>query len=467
MKKQMMTMMMLAAMMTMSTSCQKDDTTESYNKQSTVTEDNSSNNTNNSGTSSGTGSGTMTGDLTSFDISIDKTTAEPTNNLATAYYPEEEDNLANNSFSTQVAIDMSNPTASSADGVTISVNGNHVVANHADTKNVCYYVTGSTSNGSLTILGDKKYEVILAGTDITNPDSAALNLLSKKRAFVVLADGSTNKLTDGSSSKNDHKGALYSKGKLLMNGNGTLEVYGNYNNGIHSADYIIFNTGNNVYAKSTQNHGIKANDGIFINGGILNVEVSAAAAKGINSESNIIVNGGRTTVITTGNGAWDSEDQEAKGAAGIKADSTFTMNGGELWLKSTGSGGKGINADMNGNFYGGSTYIVTTGGQFQLEQRHGIAQGHQDRRRPEHRGRTHLGTHQRQERRGYRDQEQDEHHRGRGGFVCLRRCHQLEGRHDHQRRIRPGNGPEQRRYRCQRQLLHQGRICFCRECRWC
>ena len=360
----MMTMMMLAAMVTMSTSCQKDDATESYNKQSTVMENNSSNNTNNSGTSSGTGSGTVTGDLSSFDISIDKTTAEPTNNLATAYYPEEEDNLANNSFPTQVAIDMSNPTASSADGVTISVNGNHVVANHADTKNICYYVTGSTSNGSLTILGDKKYEVILAGTDITNPDSAALNLLSKKRAFVVLADGSTNKLTDGTSSKNDHKGALYSKGKLLMNGSGTLEVYGNYNNGIHSADYIIFNTGNNVYAKSTQNHGIKANDGVFINGGILNVEVSAAAAKGINCESNIIVNGGRTTVITTGNGAWDSEDQEAKGAAGIKADSTFTMNGGELWLKSTGSGGKGINADMNGNFYGGSTYIVTTGGQF-------------------------------------------------------------------------------------------------------
>ena len=138
-----------------------------------------------------------------------------------------------------------------------------MTADHGSEKGICYYVTGSTSNGSLTILGEKKYEVMLNGVDITNPDSAALNLLSKKRAYVMLAEGTTNKLTDGTSSKNDHKGALYCKGKLLFNGKGTLEVYGNYNNGIHSADYIIFNTGNNIYAKSTANHGIKANDGVF------------------------------------------------------------------------------------------------------------------------------------------------------------------------------------------------------------
>ena len=126
----------------------------------------------------------------------------------------------------------------------------------------------------------------------------------------------------------------------------------------------MFNQGNNVYVKSTANHGIKANDGIFINGGILNVEVTAAAAKGINCESNIIVNGGRTTVMTTGDGTYDSDDREAKGSAGIKADSTLTVNGGELWLKSTGSGGKGINVDGTITYNGGSTYVVTTGGQY-------------------------------------------------------------------------------------------------------
>ena len=303
------------------------------------------------------------GELLTFSIDIDKTTAEPSS-AASEYFPDEEDNLDNNSFATEVAIDLSNPTAKTENGVTVTVNGNHITANHASTKGICYVLSGETASGSFTVLGDKKYEVKLNGVSITNPDSAALNLLSGKRAYVVVADGTNNKLTNGTSSKNDHKGALYCKGKLLFNGSGTLEVYGNYNNGIHSADYIVFRKGNNIYAKSTANHGIKANDGIFINGGIINVETTAAAAKGINCESHIIVNGGRTTVITTGNGTYDTTDKEAKGAAGIKADSTFTMNAGIVKLKSSGSGGKGLKADCPAIINGGELYVITTGSVF-------------------------------------------------------------------------------------------------------
>ena len=309
----------------------------------------------------GNGSSATTGELATFDIVLDKTTPEPTE-AAAACFPDEEDMLDNNVFSTEVTIDMSNPVAKTENGVEVTVIGGHVTANHQDTKNVCYIVSGATTNGSLTILGDKKYAVRLNGVSITNPDSAALSLLSEKRAFVILDDGTTNTLTDGTGGT--QKGALYCKGKLLFNGSGTLEVYGNYNNGIHSADYIVFRKGNNIYAKSTANHGIKANDGIFINGGIINVETTAEAAKGINCESHIIVNGGRTTVITTGNGTYDTTDKEAKGAAGIKADSTFTMNAGVVKLKSSGSGGKGLKADCPSTINGGELYVITTGSQY-------------------------------------------------------------------------------------------------------
>ncbi len=312
-------------------------------------------------TPGGNGSSATTGELATFDIAIDQTTAEPTN-AAEEYFPDEEDALENNEFTKEVSIDLSNPVTKTENGVEITVNGGHVTANHASEKKICYVVSGTTTNGSFTVIGDKKYAVKLNGVSITNPDSAALNLLSGKRAFVILAEGTKNTLTDGTGGS--QKGALYCKGKLLFNGSGQLSVTGNTNNGIHSADYIVFRKGNNVYVKSTVNHGIKANNGVFINGGILNVEVSAAATKGINCESHIIVNGGRTTVLTTGNGMYDTEDKEAKGAAGIKADSTFTINAGELRLKSTGSGGKGINVDMEANFNGGSVYVVTTGGQF-------------------------------------------------------------------------------------------------------
>ena len=351
--KKILAYVMLMASVVVMTGCTADNPFEEYY-----------NNWNNNGgmfNGGGTGNSATTGELTTFDVAIDITTAEPTD-VATAYFPDEEDALENSEFTTEVSIDLSNPVAKTLNGVEVTVNGGHVTANHGSEKKVCYVVSGSTSNGSLTILGEKKYAVKLNGVSITNPDSAALNLLSGKRAFVILAEGTTNTLADGTGGS--HKGTLYCKGKLLFNGTGSLSVTGNSNNGIHSADYIIFNKGNNIYVNSTANHGIKANDGIFINGGILNVEVSAAAAKGINCESDIIVNGGRTTVLTTGTGTYDSTDREAKGAAGIKTDSVLTVNGGELWLKSTGSGGKGINVDMEANFNGGSVYVVTTGGQY-------------------------------------------------------------------------------------------------------
>ena len=351
--------MMLMASAVMMTGCQADDPFSEndnnwdYNggNNETITPPDS-----NSGSSS-----TTTGELTTFSINIDQASAEPTNTVS-EYMPDEEDALENNSFTTEVNIDMSHPTATTENGVEITVNGGHITANHGSTKGICYVLSGTTENGSFTVVGDKKYEVKLNNVNITNPDSAALNLLSGKRAYVMLVDGTSNTLSDGTSGS--QKGALYCKGKLLFNGSGKLSVTGNTNNAIHSADYIVFRKGNNIYANSTANHGIKANDGIFINGGIINVEVSAEAAKGINCESNIIVNGGRTTVITTGGGTYDTEDNEAKGAACIKADSAFTINAGELWLKSTGSGGKGINVDTEANFTGGNVYIVTEGGQY-------------------------------------------------------------------------------------------------------
>ena len=348
-----MVLLMLMASMTVMTGCSADDPFEEY-----------TGNVNtgwNTATPTSSGNSTTTGGLASLDIMTDTEGEEPAES-AEEYFPDTEDVLENNVFTTEVSIDLSNPVAKSENGVEVTVSGGHVVADHGETKKVCYVVSGTTANGSLTVLGEKKYAVRLNGVSITNPDSAALNLLSGKRAFIILTDGTTNTLADGTGGS--QKGALYCKGKLLFNGSGRLNVTGNTNNGIHSADYIAFRKGSNIYVKSTANHGIKANDGIFINGGILNVEVSAAAAKGINCESNIIVNGGRTTVVTTGDGTYDSDDREAKGAAGIKADSALTVNGGELWLKSTGSGGKGVNVDGEARFGGGSVYVVTTGGQY-------------------------------------------------------------------------------------------------------
>ena len=303
------------------------------------------------------GASAGTGEMLTFEVALDKATVEPTSTV-TAYYPETADDVSKQTFATQVTIDMANPVAKTENGVEITVTNGHVTANHGSTTGICYVVSGKTSNGSLTIDGKTDFMVNLNDADINNPTSTALDLESKGAAYLVLTG--TNKLMDGSTE--DHKSTLYSKGKLLVSGTGALEVYGVYNNGIHSKSYVLFEKGINLYVNAA-NHGIKGSDAI-INGGIINVETDGDGAKGINCDYNITINGGRTNVVCTGNGEWDTEDLETKASSCIKCDSVLTIKGGEVNVKATGSGGKGLKADWEAYISGGKIRVITTGGLY-------------------------------------------------------------------------------------------------------
>lgn len=354
MKKIIFSMMLIAIMTAVTTACSSDDPTDEFNNQQPTANGQLS-----GGGNTGSGSTAASGELLTFAVAIDKITAEPTE-VASAYYPEAEDNVSQQTFATKVNIDMSNPIAKTENGVEITVSDGHVTANHGSVEGVCYVVSGQTANGSLTIEGKTNYEVNLNGADITNPASTALDLETKTAAYLVLTG--SNKLTDGTTE--DHKGALYSKGKLLVSGTGSLDIYGNYNNGIHGKTYVLFEKGVNVYVNTTVNHGIKASEAVVINGGIVNIETAGDGAKGINSEKDIVINGGRTTVICTGNGEWDTEDQETKAATCIKCDSIMTIKGGEIYVKATGSGGKGLKADWEAYISGGKIRAITEGGLY-------------------------------------------------------------------------------------------------------
>lgn len=341
-------MLMMLAAVVLLPSCLKDNANDLYS------------NINNWGYG-GNGGGTVasaSGELSEFEVTIDKTTAEPTA-VADATYFDEADDIKTQQFTTQVAIDMSNPTEKTENGVTITVtDGKHITADHGKTQGICYVVSGTTADGSLTISGSADYEVNLNNANITNSQSTALNLDGKGGAYIVLTG--SNKLTDGT--VEDHKSALYGKGKLLFSGNGSLEIQGQYNNGIQSKSYVLFEKGINVYVNAA-NHGIKGSDAI-INGGIINVETAGLGAKGINCDEDIVINGGRTTVIATGDGEWDEEELETKAVSCIKCDSVLTINGGEVYVKATGSGGKGLKADWECYITGGKVRAITTGGLY-------------------------------------------------------------------------------------------------------
>ena len=122
MKKKLFLMMLITAVITILTACSQDNLEDYYDKWS--------NNGTGSTMGGSTGSASAdTGELTTFTIDIDKTTAEPTV-TAEAYFPDEEDMLENNEFTTEIAIDLSNPTAKTENGVEVTVNGGHITANH-------------------------------------------------------------------------------------------------------------------------------------------------------------------------------------------------------------------------------------------------------------------------------------------------------------------------------------------------
>ena len=362
----MMTSLLLAAaMMTMTTACSSDDPLTSSGGTTILNGgDEGDNGGSTSGSGTITGGGSSTGsysEMSTFTVAIDKTTAEPTD-VATAQYPENGDAPSANTFATTVNIDMTSPADPGVAGVTVTIAGNDVTVDHGSTEGINYVVTGTTTDGSLIINGKTNFGLTLNGVNITSASKTALDIECSGNAYLY-ATGS-NKLNDGTTE--DHKGAIFAKGKLLISGDGSLEVYGKYKNGIHGKNSIVIEKGVNLYVKSTKNNGIKSGGDMFINGGIINVEVSADGGKAINGDANVTINGGRTTVIATGNGTWEADETlstggDTKAAAGIGSDGNFYMNGGELYAKATGSGGKGVKADYEGYITGGKIRIVTEG----------------------------------------------------------------------------------------------------------
>lgn len=294
--------------------------------------------------------------------------------------------------------------------VTPTVSGNHVTIDQTNTEavdddEITYQLSGTTTDGSLTMSGSYKCTVSLAGVTLTNPSGAAITISNSKRIQISAKKGTENTLTDCSGGS--QKACVYSKGQIQLQGNGTLNVVGNTKHAIKSGDYISVknltlnitsavsdginceeyflmksgtvnisgtgddgiqcdlggevSTGEIVKTETTDAHEDEDSGNIYLQGGTLNVTVTAAAAKGVKSDGDLIVSDGDITVKTTGGGAWDSDDKKTKASACFSADGHVVISGGTMNLTSTGAGGKGVNGDGSFTATGGTMTIKTSG----------------------------------------------------------------------------------------------------------
>jgi hypothetical protein len=290
-----------------------------------------------------------------------------------------DDLIANSSFSNIVSIDfgtsvvITNPLA--AGGVTITQNGADVTIT-STASGVEYQLSGTTTDGSVKIYSDSKFKLTLNGVSITNNDGPAINIQSSKRVFVVLADGTTNTLTDGASyatSTEDMKGTIFSEGQLIFSGNGQLSVKGNYSHAIASDDYVHIISGTITITGAVKD-GIHTNDAFIADGGTLNI---TAGSDGIEAEEGyIIINDGTFTLNTVDDGiAASYEDGDAtitpyvtinggtinittSEGEGIESKSILTINKGDII---TVTADDGLNAASAIYINGGNVYSRSTG----------------------------------------------------------------------------------------------------------
>ncbi len=270
--------------------------------------------------------------------------------------------------------------------VTPAISGNHVTITTSNTAavdedEITVQLSGTATDGSLTLAGSYKTTISLAGVTLTNPSGAAITVSNSKRIQLSAKSSTTNTITDGSGSQ---KACIYSKGQLQLQGNGTLNVVGNYNHGIKSASYIsIKNLTLNITAApgdginceeyfqmksgtvtisgvsddgiqcdlggttstgETTDHEDEDSGNMYLEGGTLTVTATGTATKCMKCDGDISVTGGTYTM--NAKGAIDTSDtSDLSYAAGFKADGNFTQSAGDITINVTGTSGRGIGID--------------------------------------------------------------------------------------------------------------------------
>ena len=340
--------------------------TNQGNSTSSTTSESNDDNSNSTSTADDVITGvTSDGDVTSFTIALDKNALAESVNVDT----NDDDYIENTTFDKTITVTFSqsgNASVSGDESGIVSINGNDVIATNNTDQVIKYVLTGETSDGFFKLYSTKKQAIVLNGVSITNPDGAAINNQSKKRTFIVLNDGTKNYLTDGANysdatDSEDMKGCFFSEGQLIFSGSGYLEVDANCKAGIRSDDYVRTMPKANIWVDASAGNGIRGNDAVIVTGGVMNINVTGTADKGISTDGEVRIEGGRTTIFTSGGYEYDSDENDYSACSGIKADSVININGGELNIKSTGTGGKGLNCDDEININDGVVRIITTG----------------------------------------------------------------------------------------------------------
>ena len=312
--------------------------------------------------------------------------------------------------------------AAGADGFQIegdgaSVSGNTVTISRAGT----YRLSGDMADGNLLVNAGENDEIRLVfdGFSIASADTAPIYVSQGGSVTVETAAGTENSVTDGRTyekTEDDESpdAAIFSECDLILEGEGTLTVSGQFQEGIRGKDDVTVAFG--TIRIEALNDGLKGKDAVYIEGGTLEitagddgiqsdnekdsdkgfVTVSGgtvtidAVGKGIQGESRVDISGGEVAVVNSEEGiealvieisggevdifatddginAAGSADTAGEAAGGrhpfggVTAGACITISGGTLRIN---AGGDAIDSNGDLNIEGGAVYLEgpTSGG---------------------------------------------------------------------------------------------------------
>jgi len=270
--------------------------------------------------------------------------------------------------------DAADYTWDAAEEITVQFNGDSITAGSPNvvidgstatiTTAGTYRLTGSLSDGQVIVETEDKDTVrlILDGVEITSASSAPIYISKAEKTILVLAEGSVNTITDASTyvladpESDEPNAAIFATSDLTITGTGSLEVSGNYNDGIATKDGLILAAGSitvsalddgirgkdYVYVKeggitiTAQGDGIKSDNDTDTSKGFITIDLGrievTSGGDAISAQTNVLVAGGE--LILDAGGGSDTVIDENLSAKGIKGGSSVTIANGIVTIDS-------------------------------------------------------------------------------------------------------------------------------------
>ena len=173
----------------------------------------------------------------------------------------------------------------------VTINGSGAVADGTVvtiTAPGVYKLQGSCADGQVLVELDKaeKAQLVLAGLTLTCQSSAPLYVLSADKVSLTLAPDTVNTFADGkaytAAFDKQPNACICSRDDLVINGTGTLNVEGNFNNGIGTKNDLRI-AGGNITVSAVKN-ALKGNDSVAIQNGVITLTAGKDAIKTDNED---------------------------------------------------------------------------------------------------------------------------------------------------------------------------------------